>query len=177
MRVELFMDNFNKCLLIVYLIVFFSVIYFMIFPPNPVFEHTFVPLEFSDFNSSITLTQKTDQYGNLLSDSYHYHVYADLNDNYTWENQTVHIKAYDSNWNYLGNISKNVSLSSLDFGGDGSDRNFEYNYFSSEFVDYKYVVFEIYDNSTKLCYNKTVEFDLDNIEHKSRIDYYSGLVW
>lgn len=171
------MDNYNKCLLIVYLIILFTVIYFIIFPPNPVYEHTFVPLELSNFTSYVILTKTTDQYGNLLSNHYQYQVYSDLNDNYTQDNQTVHIKAYDSNWNYLKNISKNVSLSSLDSNSESSDRNFDYNYFSDEFVDYKYVVFEIYDNNTNLCYNKTVEFDLNDVEHRSKIEYYGGLVW
>ena len=173
------MDNFNKCLLGVYIIILVTVLYYMIFTPlHPVIiDHDEVPLEFSNFTSNIILTQTTDQYGNLLSNHYHYHVYADINDNYTHDNQMIHIKAYDSNWSYLENISKNVSLSSLDSNNEGSDRNFDYNYFSDDFVDYKYVVFEIYDNDTILCFNKTVEFDLNDIEHKSEIEYYGGVVW
>ena len=173
------MDIFNKCLLVVYLIILATVLYYMIFTPlHPIIiDYPDVPLEFSNFTSNIILTKTTDQYGNLLSNHYQYHVYSDLNDNYTQDNQTVHIKAYDSNWNYLENISKNVSLSSLDSNTEGSNRNFDYNYFSSEFVDYKYVVFEVYDGDAKLCYNKTVEFDLNDVEHRSKIEYCGGLVW
>ena len=173
------MNLFNKCLLVVYLIILATVLYYVIFTPvHPVIiDYPVVPLEFSNFTSDITLTQTTDQYGNLLSNNYRYHVYSDLNDNYTYDNQTVHIKAYDSNWNYLENISKNVSLTSLDSDVDGSNRNFNYNYYSDKLVDYKYVVFEIYDNNTELCYNKTIEFDLNNVTYKSETEYYGGLVW
>ena len=173
------MSIFNKVLLLIYLIILVGVLYYMITTPlSPVIvESQGIPLEFSNFTSDIILTKTTDQYGNLLSNSYDYNVYSDLNDNYSQDNQTVHIKAYDSNWNYLENISKNVSLSSLDSNSESSNRNFDYNYYFDELVDYKYVVFEIYDNNTKLCYNKTVEFDLNDVEHRSKIEYYGGLVW
>lgn len=169
------MDLLDKILILIIVIASIWLVYEMIpeeIPPSPD-----VPLNFSNFTSKITFTERTDQYGNLISERYTYHVYSNLNDNFTHKNHTVHIKAYDSNWNLLENISENVSLDDLDHNTESSDRELNYNYRSDELIDFKYVTFEIYEYDKYLCFNKTVEFNLSDINYQSRIDYYGGLVW
>ena len=70
-----------------------------------------------------------------------------------------------------------MSLDDLDHNTESSDRELSYNYRSDELIDFKYVTFEIYEYDKYLCFNKTVEFNLSDINYQSRIDYYGGLVW
>lgn len=163
---------------ILILIVIVAVIFLVIeLIPEDIPDSPDVALEFGNFTSEVTYTERSDQYGNPLSASYNYHVYCNLNDNYTDKNFTVHIKAYDSQWNLLDNISENVSLTSLDNNYEDSDRVIVFNHFTDELIDFKYLVFEVYENNTRLYHNETVEFDLDNIDYQSRISYYGGEVW
>lgn len=146
--------------------------------PNPdEYNHTEKELNISNLTSHIYFEDTSDQYGNIISQHYKYHVYADVYSVDLGMNYTVHIKAYDSEGNYLENISSIKSLSSLNSISEGSGRNINYNYFSDELIDYKYAVFEIYDYEGNLVYNQTVFFDLDNVSSRSSIEYIGGQVW
>ena len=175
------MDNIGKLFIIVvvttFLLTTFLVFYNEFYnPPLDDFNHT-QELNMSNLTGNVYFENTSDQYGNIISQQYHYRVYADIYSIDLGNNYTVQIKAYNSNGDYLEKISSNRSLSSLNSISEGSGRNLDYNYYSDELIDYTYVVFEIYDNNGVLAYNQTVYFDLDNVTTRNTIDYIGGQVW
>ena len=130
------------------------------------------PLNISNLTYEVTFERNHDQFGDIVTTTYKYHAHAEIyNKSYT-QHYSAHIKAYDSNWNYIDFLSKNVTLSSLDQDFDGSNPpNIDYRYFNDTLIDYKYAIFEIYDDNGHLLYNQTAIFDLENVKTMDRLDF------
>ncbi len=176
------MENLGKLSLIIIIGTFLTCSFLFIgnlnHHPNPNDYNTVEnKLNMSNLTGNVYFEVSSDQYGNVISQHYHYQAYANIYSTGSNYNYTVQIKAYNSNGDYLEDVSSNRSLRSLYPNVDGSTSSIVYNYFSDELIDYSFAVFEVYDGNGVLVYNQTVFFDLDNVTTRSTIDYIGGQVW